>query len=186
MAHINLLPWREAERNKRQREFGFMVVGGVLITILAIIAVHMHINGLITAQNQRNRLLEQEIGQMDRQIEEIKDLETTKARLLARMEIIQQLQSSRPQIVHLFDELAVTLPEGVYLTKVTQQGSSISMSGRAQSNARVSAYMRNIDVSEWLTKPILKVIENKDQTGTGLSHFDLMATQVKPSYEEKQ
>ena len=186
MARINLLPWREAERNRKQREFGFMIGGGVLLTLLVIIAVHTHINGLINGQNQRNSLLDREIAKMDQQIEEIKDLETTKDRLLTRMDIIQQLQSSRPQIVHLFDELVSTLPVGVYLTKVLQQGSGVALSGRAQSNARVSAYMRNIDNSAWLAKPNLKVIENKAQTGTGLSHFELMATQITPSSEEKQ
>ncbi len=183
MARINLLPWRETERARQQREFGIMIGGGIVFTLLAIIAVHMHINGLITAQSQRNLLLEKEIAKMDQKIEEIQDLESTKARLLARMDIIQQLQSSRPQIVHLFDELVATLPVGVYLTEVKQQGNTISMSGRAQSNARVSAYMRNIAASEWLENANLKVIQNKNKTGTGLSHFELMATQAIPSDE---
>lgn len=186
MARINLLPWRETERLRQQREFGIMIGGGVVFTILVVIAVHIHINGLITAQSQRNLLLDREIATMDQKIEEIQDLEATKARLLARMDIIQQLQSSRPQIVHLFDELVSTLPVGVYLTKVQQQGNSISMSGRAQSNARVSAYMRNIAGSDWLGKANLKVIQNKNKTGTGLSHFELMATQVKSSEEVKK
>ncbi len=183
MARINLLPWRETERARQQREFGIMIGGGIVFTLLAVIAVHMHINGLITAQSQRNLLLEKEIAKMDQKIEEIQDLESTKARLLARMDIIQQLQSSRPQIVHLFDELVATLPVGVYLTEVKQQGNTISMSGRAQSNARVSAYMRNIAASEWLENANLKVIQNKNKTGTGLSHFELMATQAIPSDE---
>ena len=186
MARINLLPWREAERKKRQRDFGLMVVGGVVVTIIALISVHMHINGLIQQQNRRNQLLDKEIAAMEQRIEEIKDLESTKGRLLARMEIIQQLQSSRPQIVHLFDELVATLPEGVYLTEVTQQGSNVVLMGRAQSNARVSSFMRSIDASMWMGNPQLKVIEHKDKTGTGLSHFELSATQVVPSQEAGQ
>jgi type IV pilus assembly protein PilN len=186
MARINLLPWREIERARQQREFFIMIGGGVIVTVLAVFAVHMHISGLITAQSQRNLMLDKEIAIMDQKIEEIKDLESTKARLLARMDIIQQLQSSRPQIVHLFDELVATLPVGVYLTKVEQKGGSVSMAGRAQSNARVSAFMRNIASSDWLESANLKVIKNKNKTGTGLSHFELVATQVIPSDEVKK
>lgn len=178
MARINLLPWRELERKKRQREFGFIITGAVVLTLLAGVYSHLYINGLIDAQNQRNTFLKNEIQTLDKKISEIKELEKVKANLLARMEIIQQLQVSRPQIVHLFDELVNTLPEGVYLTRVEQKGSLITIKGRAQSNARVSAYMRNIEKSEWLTEPTLKVIENKEQTQTGLSHFALQVKQV--------
>ncbi len=178
MARINLLPWRELERKKRQREFGFIVVGAVLLTLLAGVYSHIYINGLIDSQNQRNALLKNEISMLDKKIKEIKELEKVKANLLARMEIIQQLQVSRPQIVHLFDELVNTLPDGVYLTRIEQKGGVITIEGHAQSNARVSAYMRNIDKSKWLTAPRLKVIENKEQTKTGLSNFTLQVRQV--------
>ncbi|HIP52505.1 MAG TPA: pilus assembly protein PilN [Chromatiales bacterium] len=178
MAHINLLPWRELERKKRQREFGFVVAGAVVLTLLAGVYSHIHINGLIEAQNRRNTFLRNEIQALDKKISEIKELEKVKANLLARMEIIQQLQVSRPQIVHLFDEIVNTLPDGVYLTRIEQKGDLITIKGRAQSNARVSAYMRNIEKSEWLNRPTLKVIENKEQTQTGLSHFTLQVKQV--------
>jgi type IV pilus assembly protein PilN len=178
MTLINLLPWRENRRKRQQREFGFMLGGGVVCSLLLMLGSHLWIAGSIDNQNQRNRLLKKEIAALDKKIEEIKDLEKTKASLLARMEVIQQLQSSRPQIVHLFDELVTTLPDGLFLTKVQQAGAGLSMDGRAQSNARVSAYMRNIDASEWLARPRLKLIEHKDKTGTGLSHFSLGATQV--------
>ncbi len=178
MTRINLLPWREALRKKQQREFGIMLGGGVVCALLLMLGTHLWIADSIENQNQRNHLLKREIASLDRKIAEIADLEKTKSRLLARMDVIQQLQSSRPQIVHLFDELVTTLPDGLFLTKVQQSGSALSMEGRAQSNARVSAYMRNIDASDWLTKPRLKLIEHKDKTGTGLSHFSLGATQV--------
>lgn len=178
MARINLLPWRELERSKRQQEFGFILGGAVLLTILAGVYVHIHVNGLVSNQNSRNSLLDNEIKVLDQKIQEIKDLEKTKANLLSRMDVIQQLQVSRPQIVHLFDELVSTLPEGTFITKVEQKGTTITVRGRAQSNARVSAYMRNIEKSEWLTEPALKVIENKEQTQTGLSHFELQAKQT--------
>lgn len=186
MARINLLPWREAERTKRKREFGFMILGGVIVTVAAIFFMHMHMESLISAQNRRNAYLQQEIDVVKQQIREIRDLGKTKAGLLARMDIIQQLQSSRPQIVHLFDELVATLPDGVYLTSVKQNGALVSVAGRAQSNARVSAYMRNIERSEWLGNPRLDVIENKEATGTGMSHFKLTASQLASGGEATQ
>lgn len=185
MTRINLLPWREQLRKQRQREFGIMLGGGVVLSLLVMLASHLWIGGRIDNQNQRNRLLDREIAVLDEKIREIKELEKTRTSLLARMNVIQQLQSSRPQIVHLFDELTKTLPDGVFLAKVEQKGARLAMEGRAQSNARVSAYMRNIDASEWLHKPSLKLIENKDQTDTGLSHFQLDAVQVAQVKEAK-
>jgi type IV pilus assembly protein PilN len=102
------------------------------------------------------------------------------------MNVITQLQSSRPQIVRLMDDLVTTLPEGVFLTKVTQSGSLVSIEGRAQSNARVSSYMRNIEETRWLDNPVLKIIENKDKTGTGFSHFSLTASQKGPKKKDEE
>jgi type IV pilus assembly protein PilN len=178
MARINLLPWREAERKKRQQEFGMMVLGGVLLSGLAVFGIHMQFEGMIKAQNQRNAYLEKEIQVVEQQIREIKDLDKTKQNLLARMNVIQELQSSRPQIVHLFDEVVSILPDGVYLTSLKQEGAKLDFEGQAQSNARVSSMMRNIDESEWLSKPKLSLIESKEKTGTGYSHFKLTASQV--------
>lgn len=178
MAHINLLPWREDLRKEKQREFGVAAAGGLILTLLAGLYVHIHVAGMIGDQKARNDFLTKEIAEVDRKIKEIKELEKTKERLLARMNVIQQLQSSRPEVVHLFDELVKTTPEGVFLTNVDQTVNLISMKGRAQSNGRVSAFMRNVEASKWLSKPSLQLIENKDKTGTGFSHFSLMATQV--------
>lgn len=186
MARINLLPWREAERKKRQQEFGLMVLGGVLLTGLAVFGIHMQIESMITAQHQRNSFLEKEIRMVERQIREIQDLDKTKQNLLARMNVIQELQSSRPQIVHLFDEVVTVLPDGVYLTSLNQQGNKVSFTGQAQSNARVSSLMRSIDDSEWLNGPTLNLIESKEKTGTGYSHFELTAKQVAQSGEENK
>lgn len=178
MTRINLLPWRETERKRRQKEFGLALAGTLLFAVLIGILVHWQIENLIAYQTHRNQFLQGEIAQLDRKIRDIRDLEKTKAGILARMRIIQQLQESRPEIVHLFDELVNTLPVGVYLTSVTQKGRTLLLEGRAQSNARVSAYMRNIEASKWLGKPRLLVIENKEVTGTGLSHFKLEAKQI--------
>lgn len=185
MARINLLPWREAERKRKLREFGVMVVGGLAFALAASFYMHIHVEGMIDSQKSRNSFLQNEIAQLDRKIKEIRNLEKTKSNLIARMNIIQQLQESRPEIVHLFDELATTLPDGVYLTEVAQRGRGIGLKGRAQSNARVSAYMRNIDSSPWLGKANLKVIEHRDKTGTGLSHFQLAAKQLTKKDKKK-
>ncbi len=187
MAQINLLPWRENLRKERQREFGVAVGGALVLSLLIGVYVHIHVAGMIGDQKARNDFLTKKIAEVDRKITEIKELEKTKERLLARMNVIQQLQTSRPEVVHLFDELVKTTPEGVFLTKVDQAGNLITMNGRAQSNGRVSAFMRNVEASKWLAKPSLQLIENKDKTGTGFSHFTLTAVQVGKTAEgEKQ
>jgi type IV pilus assembly protein PilN len=186
MARINLLPWRDNLRKQRQREFGVMVAGALFITLLLGFYVHLHISGMIEHQEGRNSTLKKEIAEMDSKIKEIKDLEKTKAKLLARINVIQQLQSSRPAVVHLFDELVTRTPDGLYLDDVRQKGKAVTIDGWAQSNARVSSYMRNIDASEWLRSPNLQVIENKDKTGTGFSHFTMAVTQVNKSDPDKK
>jgi type IV pilus assembly protein PilN len=179
MARINLLPWRENLRKQRQREFGLTAVGALVMTLLLGLFVHIRVELMIDHQISRNDYLKREIAEVDRKIREIKELERTKARLLARMNVIQRLQSSRPEVVHLFDELVNTIPDGAFLVQVAQRGKGITLNGRAQSNARVSAYMRNVDASPWIGSPNLQVIENKNQTGTGFSHFTLSAVQRK-------
>ena len=155
-----------------------MIAGALFFTLLLGFYVHLHISGMIDHQKARNGFLKKEIAEMDRKIKEIKDLERTKAKLLARINVIQQLQGSRTEVVHLFDVLLTRTPEGSYLVDVTQKGKGVTLNGRAQSNARVSSYMRNIDASEWLHAPSLQVIENKDKTGTGFSHFTMAASQL--------
>jgi len=183
MARINLLPWREAARQQRQQEF--FIAGGVAlgITFAVAVLIHFFIEGNISGQLARNDHLKDEIAKLDIQIKEIKDLETTKTDLLARMEIIKQLQKSRPEIVRLFDELVSALPEGVYLTQIEQKERTVEMTGRAQSNARVSAFMRKIENSKSIGKPRLVLIENKDKTDTGLSHFRLAFNQTSQDAE---
>ena len=180
MARINLLPWREAERRRRRREFA--IAGGVAlgVALLSAVGVHFWFEARIEAQQARNRYIDDQISQLNRQIKEIQTLEETKAKLLARMNIIQQLQQSRPEVVRLFDELVTAIPEGVYLTKLEQTGRNVVLEGRAQSNARVSAFMRSVEGSAWLGNPRLLLIEHKDKTGTGLSHFRMSFDQIQP------
>lgn len=186
MTRINLLPWREEARKRRRLELGIAAGLALGLTLLAGVVTHLAMERRIDHQTARNQLLEGEIAKLDRQIKEIKDLDKIKADLVSRMEIIQQLQVSRPEIVHLFDELVTAIPEGVYLTKLEQTGRTIVVEGRAQSNARVSAFMKAIDSAAWIGRPRLMLIENKDKTGTGLSHFRLAFDQITPSKGETE
>ena len=177
MARINLLPWREELRKEKQREFAFTMAGAAIVGGLLVLMAHMQINGMIESQNVRNQFIEGEIAKLDKRIAEIRNLESTKAKLLARMNVIQQLQSNRPLSVHLLDEIVRTLPEGAYLNKIEQKGSDLTFSGVAQSNARVSAYMRNIDGSAWLSKPKLDVIQTEKEQRKRVAKFNLQALQ---------
>ncbi|MDV3238848.1 MAG: PilN domain-containing protein [Gammaproteobacteria bacterium] len=177
MARINLLPWREWERKRKQREFAGMAAAGAVLAAVAVVFAHIQMESMISGQNERNQFLEGEIKALDARIVKIKDLESTKAKLLARMNVIQELQSNRPLSVHLMDELVRTLPDGVHLKTFAQKGSELTMQGAAQSNARVSAYMRNIDGSEWLGNPKLNVIETKNEERRRIAEFTLLASQ---------
>ena len=159
MARINLLPWRAERRKQRQREFGVMLgmaaLGGLLLSLLIWFYYDMQVSG----QQDRNAYLQTEIDKVKKQNEEIKRLDEQKSRLLARKAVIEQLQAKRSQMVHLFDALVRTIPDGVVLTALTQDGDMLTLEGRTQSNARVSAYMRNLEVSGWMTNPELSIIE---------------------------
>ncbi|SDX66641.1 type IV pilus assembly protein PilN [Allochromatium warmingii] len=178
MARINLLPWREAARQQRRQEFITLlgVAFGAMVGVIAL--VHFYFEDRISYQQARVQYLKTEISVLDRKIKEIAEIEKTKADLLARMDIIQRLQTSRPEIVRLFDELVNALPEGVYLTKLEQAERSVTVEGRAQSNARVSTFMRRIEGSKTIGQPRLMLIENKEKTDTGLSHFRLSFSQI--------
>lgn len=185
MARINLLPWREKLRKQRRREFGLTVLGALVLTMLGLGYWHWYNQGLIDHQMERNRFLEREIAAVDEQIREIEALERTRQKLIARMKVIEDLQVSRPQIVHLFDELVTIVPDGAYLTKLAQRGSALVLDGRAQSNARVSTYMRNIEASPWLANPKLRIIESKDEDRVAAegSTFQLDLKQIAPKRE---
>ncbi len=163
MAHINLLPWRENFRREQQRKFVSLLGLTAVIGAGLMLASHMVISGDIDNQKSRNDQLKLEITEVDKRIKTIKNLDNKKQALLDRMEIIQQLQRSRPEIVHLFDELVTTLPDGLHLTKLAQSGNKLTLSGRAESDARVSSYMRNLEASPWLVNPKLSVIESKSK-----------------------
>lgn len=187
MARINLLPWREELRKRQQQEFFAAIGSGMMVVCIVMFFLHIHISSNIEYQVQRNNFLENEIAALNKQIAEIKELESKKNRLVAKMEVIQQLQGSRPEIVHLFDDLAKTVPDGVKLDEITQDARNLIIKGISQSNARVSAYMRNLDLSPWFDNPILSVIETKDgATGDRPSRFELKVLQSKTNSGSKK
>jgi len=183
MSHINLLPWREQKRKEQQKEFGILAGLAAVAAAVLVFFAHVHVNGLIEHQQGRNNFLQNEIRILDRQIAEIQELEATKKALVDRMSIIQELQSSRPVVVRLFDEMIVHLPDGTYYTAIEQRGSNLTLRGRAESNARISAMMRNLEASAWFSEPVLQVIETRDQDGTRQREFSLTVRQTTPNAE---
>ena len=177
MPRINLLPWREGQR--KERKLAFLVALGVaaLAAGVASFAAYLLYGSMIESQEHRNLQLRAEIKTLDKQIEEINNLEVAKQKFIARMEIIEKLQRSRPEIVHVFDEIVRTLPEGVYLTGVKQTDKRLKFDGVAQSSTRVSSFMRNLDGSRWLRNPELEVVQTAKGATPG-SSFTLTADQV--------
>jgi len=181
MPRINLLPWREAERKRKRQEFFVGIIGAIVIALLLGLAVNLQMEAAISSQNARNQLIKDQIAEVDKEITEINDLEDKKRRLQARIEVIERLQRSRPVVVHVFDELVRTLPDGVHYTSVKQTGTTLQFSGIAQSNTRVSALMRNIESSEYLAEPSLGKLENKANG----AEFTLTAKQAGAQTEEE-
>jgi len=186
MPRVNLLPWRDEIRHDRERRF-YISLAITAATMMAIIGViQLLINGVISDQQERNDLISAEIKVLNKQIKEIDELQAQKDALLARMNIIQSLQGTRPLVVHLFDDLVRAIPDGVYTSSVIQKKHNLEIKGHAQSNARVSAFMRNIDKSEWLTEPTLSVIRTAESNRGKTSQFTLNAKQVSIATEEDE
>ncbi|MBL6987525.1 MAG: PilN domain-containing protein [Methylobacter sp.] len=178
MAKINLLPWREELRAQKKQDFISAIGVAVLFTVIIFAGVHMYIEGLKAYQEQRNKLIKDEIALLDIRIAQIKTIEEQKSKLLAKIDLIQKLQESRPEIVHLFDELPRVTPDGVFLAKFSQTGAELTFEGKSQSNARVSAFMRAIESSTWLKTPTLNVIKSVTKSNSEqLSDFIMHAKQ---------
>ncbi|GAA0251426.1 PilN domain-containing protein [Rhodanobacter caeni] len=184
MAHVNLLPWRAERRKQREREF-YMQLGAAAVAGVLVVLVWMFWMGQrIDNQNERNGYLQTEIKQLDVRIAKIKDLEKVRQRLLARKEIIEQLQADRSQMVHLFDELVKTIPSSVRLTSLKQGGQSMTLNGAAQSNASVAEYMRNIESSPWMGHADLTKTENSHNATRMPYNFGLTVALNKPKTDE--
>lgn len=180
MTKINLLPWRQERRQQRQKEY-FAVLGGTaLAAVLAVFGVITYFNALIDNQNDRNAYLQQEIKALDAKIAEIAELEKRRQHLLNRKQVIEQLQANRSQMVHLFDQLVRTIPEGVRLNSIKQTGELLSLEGVAQSNARVATYLRALEGSGWMTAPEPMVIEAKGDDRLMPYQFRVQVTLTKP------
>ena len=177
MPRINLLPWREADRKRKRQEFLVGIGGAVAIAVLLGLFAKLQLQASIDHQAGRNQLIKEQITEVDKQITEILGLEAQKQRLVARMEVIDQLQRSRPGVVHLFDQLVRTIPDGVYFTAIKQTGGKVQLNGVAQSQTRVSALMRNIEASEWLAEPALEKVETKGSGDSG-AEFVMFASQT--------
>ena len=186
MARINLLPWRAERRKSRQKEFVGMLGLAALAGVLVAFLVYSYYGGRISGQAERNDYLRGEITKVDGQIKEIEALDEKKSKLLARKEVIEQLQSNRSQMVHLFDSLVRTIPDGVTLTAIKQEGDILTLSGRSQSNARVSTYMRNLESSGWMTNPDLNIIEAKEGNPGLPYEFNLKVKLANPNAPKEE
>jgi len=185
MAKINLLPWRAAVRKQREREFYIMLGGSLIAGLLAVLIWVYWMNSRIENQEERNAYLTQQSKDIDSKLEEIKKLEQTKAALLTRKQIIEQLQANRSQMVHLFDEMVKTIPDGARLNALKQGGDTLTLEGFAQSNANVASYMRNLDASPWLTKSDLQKTEAKQNEKRDRFAFGLTVKLTDPEAKAK-
>lgn len=177
MPRINLLPWREQQRTDRKKAFGVGLAAAFLGALVVAGLGYLFFGQLVEAQQARNVTLRNEIKELDKQIEQINSLETQKQQFIARMDIIEKLQRSRPEIVHIFDTFVKTIPDGTYLTAITQTGPKFKIQGVAQSPTRISALMRSLDASGWLMET---EIEDIDQ-----GKFTMNAVQRVSAADEK-
>ena len=180
MAKINLLPWRAERRKQRQQQFYTLLAIVAIAAVLAVFGIKLYFDSLIEAQQARNAYLQNEISEVDKKIKEIESLDKKRADLLQRKQVIEELQASRSQMVHLFDELVQTIPEGIRLTSIKQNGSILTLEGLSQSNARVSSYIRALEGSGWMSKPDLSIIEAKGSEKNMPYIFNLKVTLVQP------
>ncbi len=186
MVRINLLPWREERRQQLTNEFYVMLGVGLVLGLLLVLGGYWVYDKSIDFQHKRNNYLKAEIAKLDNQIKEIETLESKRDNLLARKRVIEELQASRTQMVHLFDELVGTIPNGVFLEKIQQQGNNITLEGYAQSHSRVSAYMRNLDASPWFKSTEVEYIKVDDSIETHEQKFRLGVKLVNPKSEENE
>lgn len=170
---INLLDWRAERRNQRKQQFGAVMMLGAMLSAAAVGAVYYSVSDAIDFQRQRNEFLKVQIAEMDKKIKEIEELEKVRQNLLARMKVIEELQASRSAMVHFFDEIVNTVPDGVYIKTLKQQGAAVTVDGVAESNGRVSTYMKNIESSTWFADPKLVVINTKDADRRRQSEFQM-------------
>jgi type IV pilus assembly protein PilN len=173
MTKINLLDWRAARRERYAAQFRSFMILGVLVAGGLVALGYFAMTGAISQQQARNQYLKQQIAETDQKIKEIEDLEKTKQNLLARMRVIEELQSSRSATVHFFDELVNTIPDGITLTSIKQAGDMVTLEGIAESNGRVSSYIKNFESSQWFSEPRLVIIKTSEKNKQREGQFTL-------------
>lgn len=179
MAGLNLLPWREEAREESRKKFIMIAISSLAFGVLTVFGGYTWMQGNISYQESRNTRFKSEINSLDMTITKIKKLDATRKALLDRIEIIDTLQSTRPSIVHLFDEMVKSLPRGLYLTELVQSGNIISLVGKSESNARVSSYMERLDASAWLSSSDLSILsKDRKQGDISLRKFKIKVTQL--------
>lgn len=188
MARINLLPWREEQRRQRQRKFFTLVVAVALLAGAVVFLADQGMNALISGQEARNNFLRTEIRALDREIAEIEDLERTRDNLISRKSVIERLQGNRSLMVHLFNQIAQTAPEGITLNSVRQTGAQLTIVGTTESESRVSDYMRRIEAASWLNSPTLRIIElqSREPNAEQPFRFELSAQVRSPRHSEEE
>jgi type IV pilus assembly protein PilN len=184
MAKINLRPWREELRAEKQRDFVGLLAMTFIVAAGLAFAWLTKVESDVAYQNDRNAYIESATKDLDKKIKEIQELKKKREQLIARMKVIQNLQGKRPVIVRVFDELVRTLPDGLYYVNVSSKSNKLSIDGKAESNNRISALMRNLDQSAWFGEPNLSSVaaDKKDQT---MNAFQLSVTQETPKAEKE-
>lgn len=185
MAHINLLPWREERRQELRKEFLVVLAGTAVFALLVVLVANRVYSGWIDNQGNRNAYLQRNIDELSNQVKEIKELEAKRRQLIDRMKVIQDLQGTRPLVVHIFDEMVRTLPDGVFYQSLGRTEQSIEINGIAESNNRVSSLMRQMDKSEWFENPNLTSVQAAPEYGDQASAFK-MAVGISPPEEKKE
>ncbi|MHB1586323.1 MAG: PilN domain-containing protein [Acidiferrobacteraceae bacterium] len=176
MIRVNLLPWREMRRKEEDRELLVIAGGAWAVVAMIVVYAHLHVHALVSNQKERNQFLQQQIALVNAQIGQIATIKKQRANLITRMKIIEKLQQSREQMVHVFDDLVRQIPPGLYLTSIQQAGNVFTIAGVAQSNARVSTFLRHLDHARWFASPNLDVINVVRQNGARVSKFRLLVS----------
>jgi len=187
MVKINLLPWREERRQQLTKEFYILLGMGGTVAAAIVASIFWIYSQNIDFQVKRNTRIEDAIKVLDGQLKEIEDLEKSKDSLLARKKVIEELQANRTQMIHLFDELVKTIPNGVFIESIKQNGNVISLEGYAQSNARVSNYMDQLRASAWFKNPVdVEYIKADDTYETHEQKFKLLVTLINPNSKKNE
>lgn len=185
MITVNLLPWREAERQRKKGQFIRVLVGSAVLAGLMVYAGQYFLSIELDNQQARNQFVQDRLRVMDEQIREIETLRSERAELIERMQVIQQLQGDRPIIVHVFDEIARILPEEVYFTSLQSQGDRIRIVGMSRTTTQISQLMRNFENSEWFTNPILGSVTAQGSGAQAANRFQLSVTRTRPNAEDE-